>query len=334
MYGLSITVESNLKVVNFLDVTFNLYSGKFYPYRKPNDRPVYINARSNHPPRVLQNIPAAINKRLSSLSCDQQVFTDAAPLYEEALIASGFAGNLHFTATTTTDDHVHAGRKKKRRRNIVWFNPPFSRNVSTNVGKSFLKLIDKHFPKTSPLHKIFNRNTVKVSYSCMPNMASIIRGNNKGMLRKADPVDRPCNCRSKDQCPLKGKCQTSCVVYKATVSSETDVKEYIGLTELPFKQRYANHLTSIKHEGYSNSTELSKYVWDLKRNGEDYSIEWSVCDRASAYDNRTKRCNLCLAEKASIITADKEKRLNKRNDLVSKCRHMNKFLFSKFSSVT
>ena len=45
MYGLSITVESNLKVVNFLDVTFNLYSGKFYPYRKPNDRPVYINAR-------------------------------------------------------------------------------------------------------------------------------------------------------------------------------------------------------------------------------------------------------------------------------------------------
>ena len=79
---------------------------------------------------------------------------------------------------------------------------------------------------------------------------------------------------------------------------------------------------------------MSKYVWDLKRNGEDYSIEWSVCDRASAYDNRTKRCNLCLAEKASIITADKEKRLNKRNDLISKCRHMNKFLFSNFSSVT
>ena len=157
---------------------------------------------------------------------------------------------------------------------------------------------------------------------------------NKSMLRKADPVDRPCNGRSKDQCPLKGKCQTSCVVYKATVSSETDVKEYIGLTELPFKQRYPNHLTSIKHEGYSNSTELSNYVWDLKRKGEDYSIERSVCDRASAYDNRTKRCNLCLAEKASIITADKEKRLNKRNDLISKCRHMNKFLFSNFSSVT
>ena len=102
-YGLSITVEANLKVVNFLDVTFNLYSGKFYPYRKPNDRPVLYLCMFKPSPRVMQNIPAAINKRLSSLSCDQQVFTDAAPLYEEALIASGFAGNLHFTAMTTID---------------------------------------------------------------------------------------------------------------------------------------------------------------------------------------------------------------------------------------
>ena len=114
---------------------------------------------------------------------------------------------------------------------------------------------------------------------------------------------------SKDQYSLKGKCQTKCIVYKAIVSSTTGMKEYIGLTELPFKQRYANHLTAIKHEAYKNNTELSKYVWDLKRKSEDFTINWSVSDRARAYDNRRKRCNLCLAEKSQIIAADRSKNL-------------------------
>jgi hypothetical protein len=47
-------------------------------------------------------------------------------------------------------------------------------NVSTNIGRNFLSLIDKHFPSFFSFHKIFNRNTVKVSYSCMSNVKSII----------------------------------------------------------------------------------------------------------------------------------------------------------------
>ena len=62
-------------------------------------------------------------------------------------------------------------RKRKRTRKIIWYNPPFSKNVDTNIDKTFLKLIDKHFPKRSQLHKIFNRNTIKVSYSCVDNVA-------------------------------------------------------------------------------------------------------------------------------------------------------------------
>lgn len=324
-YGLRITIEANLKIVNFLDVTLNLHSGKFYPYRKPNDQPLYINALSNHPPKILQNLPAAISKRISDLSCDQETFSEAAPIYERALAESGFPGKLTFS------EHDSTGRKRKRRRKIIWFNPPFSKNVRTNIGRSFLNLVHKHFPKTSKLHKIFNKNTLKVSYSCMPSIASTIRA--KRMYRDAEP-EKACNCRVKAQCPLKGKCQSACIVYKATVSSATAVKEYIGLTEPPFKQRYANHLTAIRHETHRCSTELSKYVWDLKRKGEDFAIDWSTSDRAHAYDNRTKRCNLCLAEKSRIITADKSKTLNKRSEIVSKCRHMNKFLLANFSPVT
>ena len=67
------------------------------------------------------------------------------------------------------------------KRNIKWFNPPFSQTVSTNVGKRFLNLLDKHFPPNNQLHKIFNRNTVKVSYSCTPNVGSIIKSHNKNL---------------------------------------------------------------------------------------------------------------------------------------------------------
>ena len=64
--------------------------------------------------------------------------------------------------------------KRKRTRNITWYNPPFNSNVRTNLGRKFLHVVDKVFPKNHPLHKIFNRHTLKLSYSCMPNMKSVI----------------------------------------------------------------------------------------------------------------------------------------------------------------
>ena len=39
--GLKITIESNLHKVNFLDVSLNLKSGRYWPYRKPNDSPIH-----------------------------------------------------------------------------------------------------------------------------------------------------------------------------------------------------------------------------------------------------------------------------------------------------
>ena len=48
--GLKITTESNLLQTDFLDITLNLTTGKYWPYRKPGDIPLYINAKLNHPP--------------------------------------------------------------------------------------------------------------------------------------------------------------------------------------------------------------------------------------------------------------------------------------------
>ena len=43
----------------------------------------------------------------------------------------------------------------------------------------FLQLIDTHLLPTYNLHKIFNRNTVKVSYSCTQNISQIIKRHNR-----------------------------------------------------------------------------------------------------------------------------------------------------------
>ena len=71
--GLRITIQSNLKIVNFLDITLNLCNGKYYPYRKPNDRPLYINKLSNHAPSILKKLAAAVSRRLTDISYDEEV---------------------------------------------------------------------------------------------------------------------------------------------------------------------------------------------------------------------------------------------------------------------
>ena len=60
--GLKITVEANITKVNFLDVTLDLRSEKFYPYIKEGNIPLYVHKESNHPPSILRNIPESINK--------------------------------------------------------------------------------------------------------------------------------------------------------------------------------------------------------------------------------------------------------------------------------
>ena len=73
---------------------------------------------------------------------------------------------------------------KNRKRGIIWFNPPYSKSVSSNVGKCFLKLIEKHLPKHHKFWKLFNGNTVKVSYSCLPSMKAKINQHNRNVLNK------------------------------------------------------------------------------------------------------------------------------------------------------
>ena len=248
------------------------------------------------------------------ISHDKEIFTQATPLYEEALKCSGYSESLHYS------DKQPKKSKRNRQSNIIWFNLPFSKNVSTNVGQKFVRLISRHLPKKLRLQKIFNKNTVKVGYSCMPNLASIIKAHNNEVLKdNSTPPQNPATARKKTFVPLNGECQSNNIIYNTEVenTSRNETKVYIGLTEHPFKQRYSNHMQSIRHEKYGNSTKLSKYVWQLKKAGKKFKITWSINRRAQAYSNITKRCNLCLIEKLSIINADNPNTFNKRPALFS-----------------
>ena len=74
-------------------------------------------------------------------------------------------------------------KKRTRKRNIFWFNPPFSVNVATNIGKMFFGLLHTCFPTNNKLHQILNKNTENLSYSCMQNIKQIISSHKKTVLQ-------------------------------------------------------------------------------------------------------------------------------------------------------
>ena len=140
-----------MKVLNYLNVTFNLNDGTYRPYQKPDNIIQYIHVESNHSPNIIKQISKTIEKRLSQLSSNEEIFNESAPFYEEKLHQSGYQRLKYSPVNTKTHS------KRNHKRNIVWFNPPFNRNVSTKIGKYFLNLLDKHFPRNHRLHKIFKR---------------------------------------------------------------------------------------------------------------------------------------------------------------------------------
>ena len=198
--SLEVTIEANLKVVNFLDITMDLNTGLFKPFMKDNDIPLYVNKSSNHPPTVLKSIPNGVGRRLSRISSNKDVFDAAVPQYQEALDRSGYKEKLTF------EPQILGTKKKNRSRKSTWFNPPFSASVKTNVGREFLRLIDRAFPPNNPLHKLFTRQTVKVSYKCMPSMAQAVSQHNMSVLHDDQlAVQQPgCNCRGgPGSCPVR-----------------------------------------------------------------------------------------------------------------------------------
>ena len=128
--------------------------------------------------------------------------------------------------------------------------------------------------------------------------------------------------------PLQHKCLTPGNVYQATATNNKDDVEKIhcDLCETAFKERYRNHTNSFRHEKKRNETELSNYIWALKKNKIVPTTGWKmlriVCGKPTS-----NYCRLCLTKKLFIINSIEDNLLlNKRSEFVNKCRNQNKYL--------
>ena len=74
--------------------------------------------------------------------------------------------------------------------------------------------------------------------------------------------------------------------------------------------------------------------WDLKlKHNVTPTLKWCILKSVGPYSNITKKCRLCLQEKFQILSYPiPDELLNKRSELVSKCRHMNKFLLANYKA--
>ena len=171
------------------------------------------------------------------------------------------------------------------------------------------------------LHKICNRRTVKIGYSCTSNMGSIISNHNKKIINKQDKpnTEKLCNCRKNNTCPLSEKCLSRNIVYKATVKNSN--VNYVGMTCTDFKTRLANHTYSFKTPAKRNSTSLAQYVWDSQLNPTP-SIEWKILKQCRPYSQGQVACDVCVTEKLEIIAHIKDpNNINKKTDLGTRCIH-------------
>ena len=162
----------------------------------------------------------------------------------------------------------------------------------------------------------------------MPNIENKINTHNRRIMQDKPTINgetRPCNC-TKFRCPLQESgysCRTESVIYQATVNSESSSNTYIGLTENEFKTRWYQHRHDFNKK--QDSTELSKHIWDLKKNKTNFEIKWKILKQVPKLNNGQKMCRLCTTEALCIIK-DQKGLLNKRNEIMNKCRHQNKFL--------
>ena len=167
-----------------------------------------------------------------------------APFTKTALVKSGCTWELKYKTSQTSENR----QRKKGKKNI--FGPPTPIQKACHHDTS---------QETHKFHKLFNRNNVKVSYSCMPNIRTNISLHSKKILEYRPPlVLDKCNCNNKNECPLNGECASCNILCKTKVNSNVR-----NCTEKLYKGRATrNHsTTSNTKRKTSSARSLRDQTW-------------------------------------------------------------------------
>ena len=84
-------------------------------------------------------------------------------------------------------------------------------------------------------------------------------------------------------------------------------------------------MSSFRRIEAKHETALSDKIWELKENEKTFDIKWEIVTKAPSYSNISKICHLCLTEKTLILYADSQFSINKKSEIMQKCRHKNKW---------
>ena len=233
---------------------------------------------------------------------------------------------MKYPPNESNTNHKLAAERQKRQSNIRWSNPPFSISTGTNKGKKFLKLLHVYFPPGHKLHKILNRNTIKISCSCALNMNQIIINHSQEIVTRNEIKDtekKECNCRQGKTCTLGRKYFTSGAIYQATLTRKANDKHetFIGLTNNAFKTGFAADMPSFKSINRKNATTLSQYIWTMKEEAIEVNVEWKIIVRAKSHSLPTGRWCLYLKDKDFIIFQSHKASSKNINELATECKH-------------
>ena len=133
---LNITIQCNLKIINYLDITFNLSNATYQSFCKPNNEVAYINKELNHPPSILRQVPLSIESRLSKHSSNEKIFKQSTQIYQESLKEYGYNHQLTYQKSINNKNKD----TKRRKRKIIWFNPPIQQKCFNKSLKSVPKI--------------------------------------------------------------------------------------------------------------------------------------------------------------------------------------------------
>ena len=95
--GFSSEIETNLKEADSLDVSLNQRNGTHQPYKKPNDRLLYLHSLSSDPQNIIKLIANSIQERPSKNSSNEDTFNTTKCECEDALKKSGFEVDFKYT---------------------------------------------------------------------------------------------------------------------------------------------------------------------------------------------------------------------------------------------
>ena len=167
----------------------------------------------------------------------------------------------------------------------------------------------------------------------MLNAGFIIKSHKKKLTNAQNKQTRNYNSRKKEEYPLEGKCRSKDIIYKCAVTATGHPRKvYLGTAEGDSNQQYYDYKKTFRNPKYADETSLSKSVWEMKdKHIISPNLLWGMVKTVPGYSNISKRCMLRLHEKYEILNyPDQEQLLNKRSELASMCRHVNKFLLSNY----